>query len=60
MSAHDFEFILDSGYIFYVCAESRKEAVKLFLEQHGMAKDFFDRHCTVKNMGRIKNNAAHW
>lgn len=55
MSAYDFEFILDSGYIFYVCADSRKDAIKLFLKEHGMDKSFIEKHCTVKNLGRIKD-----
>jgi hypothetical protein len=53
--ASDYKFILDNGYIFYVCAESRNDAIKIFCEEHGMSKEFLEKHCVVKNMGRIKN-----
>ena len=55
MSACDFKFTLDNGHIFYVCAETRKEAIELFCKEHGMSKEFLSKHCVVKNMGRIKN-----
>ena len=54
MSACDFQFTFDSGRIFYVCAESRKDAIKIFCEEHGMSKEFLEKHCVVKNMGRVK------
>lgn len=55
MAAYDFEFIFDTGYIFYVCADSRKEAISLFLEEQGMDRKFLNKHCTVKNLGRVQS-----
>lgn len=52
--AYDFEFRFDSGFIYYVCADSRKNAIELFCKEHGMDKDFVSKHCVVKNMGRVK------
>ena len=57
--ASDYKFIVDNGCIFYVCADSRKDAVEEFCKDHGVGKDFVKEHCIVKNMGRIKN-AEHW
>ena len=55
--ASDYKFVLDNGCIFYVCAENRKEAIKMFLDEHGMNGDFFRKHCVVTNMGRVRNAA---
>lgn len=51
MKSGDFKFVMDSGRIVYVCAESRKEAVKIFCEEQGVPEDFVKRHCLVKYMG---------
>ena len=53
--ASDYKFVVDSGRITYICAESRKEAVEEFCKEHGCDKDFVKEHCVVKNMGRIKS-----
>jgi hypothetical protein len=52
--ASDFKFIVDSGRMFYVCAESRKEAVEAFCKEHGVGEEFVKKHCVVKNLGRVK------
>lgn len=53
--ASDYKFVVDSGHITYICADSRKEAVEEFCKEHGCDKDFVKEHCVVKNMGRIKS-----
>lgn len=51
----DFKFIMDSGEITYICAESRKAAIEYFCKERKVPKDFVNAHCIVKNMGRVKN-----
>lgn len=53
MAHYDYKFTVDNGRIFYVCADSRKNAVELFCEEHGTSKDFVKDHCVVKSMGRV-------
>ena len=57
--ARGFKFILESGRIIYVCADSRKEAIEAFCKEHGCDKDFVKKHCVVKTEGVLKN-AEHW
>ena len=52
--ASDYKFIVDRGCIFYVCAESRKDAVEELCKEHGCSKDFVNEHCGVRNLGRLK------
>ena len=52
--ASDFQFVCDNGRIYYVCAESRKEAIRLFCEELGVSLEFVKQHCVVRNMGRVK------
>lgn len=51
----DYKFVVDNGRIFYICANSRKEAVEEFCKEHGCDKEFVKEHCVVKNLGRIRN-----
>jgi hypothetical protein len=37
-----------TGRITSVMAESRTEAINKFLEQTGMPKEFFKKHCLIK------------
>lgn len=53
--ASDYKFVVDSGRIAYICAESRKEAVEEFCKEYGVSKDFVKEHCIVKSLGRCRN-----
>lgn len=53
MAAYDFKFVVDNGHIFYVCAPSRKEAIKLFREEHGVSDAFIKEHTVITNCGKV-------
>lgn len=53
MTAYDFKFILDTGRIVYICAPSRKEAIKLFCEEHGCDDEYIKNHVVIRRCGKV-------
>ncbi len=49
----DYKFVHDNGSITYICASSRKQAIKYFMELHGCSIAFVNDHCVIKCMGRV-------
>lgn len=47
-----YAFVFDNGTIVLIDAKSRQEAIKVYCETRGMPRDFLQRHCKVKLMGR--------
>lgn len=51
----EYKILCDNGTEHIIKAKCRKDAVKYYLEQHGMPSDFFRRHCTVRLLGGKRN-----
>lgn len=37
-----------------IVATQRQKAIETYLKETGMPEDFFKKHCTIKNNGRIE------
>lgn len=53
MTAYDFKFVLDTGLIVYICAPSRKEAIKLFCEEHGCDDEYIKNRVVIRRCGKV-------
>lgn len=53
MTAYDFKFVLDTGLIVYICAPSRKEAIKLFCEECGCDDEYIKNHVVIRRCGKV-------
>lgn len=53
MTAYDFKFVIDTGLIVYICAPSRKEAIKLFCEEHECDDEYIKNHVVIRRCGKI-------
>ena len=53
MTAYDFKFVLDTGLIVYICAPSRKEAIKLFCEEQGCDDEYIKNHVVIRRCGKV-------
>lgn len=53
MTAYNFKFVLDTGLIVYICAHSRKEAKKLFCEEHGCDDEYIKNHVVIRRCGKV-------
>ena len=50
---YDFKFVADVGTITYICAKSRKEAIKFYCEEKGCNEEYVKEHCKVGNCGMV-------
>ena len=53
MTAYDFKFVIDTGLIVYICAPSRKEAIKLFCEEHECDDEYIKNHVAIRRCGKV-------
>lgn len=53
MTAYDFKFVIDTGLIVYICAPSRKEAIKLFCEEHGCDDEYIKNHVVIRRCRKV-------
>ena len=56
----DYAISEDNGRITYICAESRKAAIKEFIKEKGCSEEFVNKHCTVKCLGVIQGWTYGW
>ena len=50
----EYEINEDNGRKTFIWAESRNDAIRMFIEEKGCPIEFVKKHCLVKCNGRVK------